>query len=890
MRKGFSAAAIGLSVFAMLTTTAGAITTASASTGTCTAVNGPASMNDLPATADCGSGTAATAGAVQDEALSPNFGTAKPTTLISSTPIPFSHTNGDILAVTEINGASNELAIGGNFSTVTQSNGKTVPAIDFAVLNATTGDVIYAPSGTGTDLGPANSKTKADKYVRSFTSLNGTLYVGGDFDHWDGTARSHVVALDSSFNVTAWNPGAGGDVRALATDGSSIYIGGEIGQVAAVDTSLGAQLWAQDVSGGSVHALLATNGVLYVGGLFETYGSVTQHGLVEVNTSNGTVIPGFNMHLRPDINSSSTTGTDAYSGEDPISLSVGPNPSEILVGCGGHAPPGESSNEANLVNATTGARYWTYSTIGDGQAIGSVGDTTVVGYHNSTNQTVRGPYYAAQLENSNGAETTWDPKITGETEGNNDDAGNGGVQAMYVDQNTGTIYMGGAFSLWNGASGHQSLIAFTFAVPPPSAPDAPTIGTATPYDSSATLTWTAPLNDGGAPVTDYHVTVSPSIAGNPVDVGNTTSATISGLKNNTKYTFKVAAINSIGTGPNSGSSNSVTPKSSLGSAPGGGGGGGGTTGGGGSSGGGGGGGVAAPVGTVPVRIAGADRFGTADAALAAEFPTAGSAGAVVLATASNYPDALIGTALAAAKNAPLLFVSGSLSADTQADIVRVLPPGGTVYLLGGTAAIPDSVSTALKALGFAVTRYAGTDRYGTALAVAAGLNNPGTVFLATGNNFPDALTAGPAAAHLHGVVLLTDGSTLPAAVKTYLTAHPGTVYAVGAPAAAADPTATKLAGADRYATAVAVDTSVFAGGPTTLGVASGVQFPDALSGGVYQAHFGGAMVLSDPAVLPTTTSAYLTSVKSTVTTTAIFGGSAALSASVQTAIDAALGF
>jgi putative cell wall-binding protein len=291
-----------------------------------------------------------------------------------------------------------------------------------------------------------------------------------------------------------------------------------------------------------------------------------------------------------------------------------------------------------------------------------------------------------------------------------------------------------------------------------------------------------------------------------------------------------------------------------------------------------------------VRIAGADRFATADAALAAEFPTAGSAGAVVLATAANYPDALIGTALAAAKNAPLLFVDGSLTAGTTADIVKVLPPGGTVYLLGGTAAIPDSVSTALKALGFVVTRYAGSDRYGTALAVAAGLGNPSSVFLATGTNFPDALTAGPAAAHLHGAVLLTDGSTMPASVKAYLTAHPGTVYAVGAPAAAADKSAIALTGSDRYATAVAVDTSVFAGGPANIGIASGVQFPDALSGGVYQAHFGGAMVLSDPAALPTSTSTYLTSVKSTVTRTAIFGGSAALSVSVQTAIGAALGF
>jgi putative cell wall-binding protein len=212
-----------------------------------------------------------------------------------------------------------------------------------------------------------------------------------------------------------------------------------------------------------------------------------------------------------------------------------------------------------------------------------------------------------------------------------------------------------------------------------------------------------------------------------------------------------------------------------------------------------------------------------------------------------------------------------------------------VYLLGGTSAIPDSVKTAITALGFTVTRYAGSDRYGTALAVAAGLGNPGTVFLATGTNFPDALTAGPAAAHMHGAVLLTDGSTMPASVTAYLAAHPGTVYAVGSPAAAADPSATKLTGADRYATAVAVDTAVFSGGPTNIGVASGLQFPDALSGGVYQAHFGGAMVLSDPAVLPASTSTYLGSVKGTVASTAIFGGTSALSASVQTAVKTALG-
>ncbi len=93
------------------------------------------------------------------------------------------------------------------------------------------------------------------------------------------------------------------------------------------------------------------------------------------------------------------------------------------------------------------------------------------------------------------------------------------------------------------------------------------------------------------------------------------------------------------------------------------------------------------------RLSGADRFATAVAISNTEFPAAGTAGAVVLARSDDYPDALVGTALAAARTAPLLFASGgSLSPPTQAEIVRVLPAGRTVYLLGGVSAIPASVA------------------------------------------------------------------------------------------------------------------------------------------------------------------------------------------------------
>jgi putative cell wall-binding protein len=378
-------------------------------------------------------------------------------------------------------------------------------------------------------------------------------------------------------------------------------------------------------------------------------------------------------------------------------------------------------------------------------------------------------------------------------------------------------------------------------------------------NASGTLSWTAPTDNGGSVVTGYVITPSDR----DPHRGNVTTTTITGLTNGVGYTFTVAAINDVGAGTDSAASTSVTPTA-------------------------GGGGAGTP--TATVRFSGGDRFGTAIAAAGARFPTAGSAGAVVLARSDDYADALVGTPLAAAKNAPLLFAQGgSLTVATKAEIQRVLPVGGTVYLLGGSAAIPASVAAALTDLGYATVRYAGDDRYGTALAVAHALGDPNTVLLATGTNFPDALTAGPAAAHIDGVVLLTDGSVLPAAVKAYLAAHPGTVYAVGGPAAAADPLAVPLMGVDRYASAVAVATALF-DSPITVGVASGMTYPDALSGGAFEALAGGPILLSTPTSLPTSTSVYLTGAKDTIITSSVFGGASALSESLQTAVGTALGW
>jgi hypothetical protein len=291
----------------------------------------------------------------------------------------------------------------------------------------------------------------------------------------------------------------------------------------------------------------------------------------------------------------------------------------------------------------------------------------------------------------------------------------------------------------------------------------------------------------------------------------------------------------------------------------------------------------------PSRLSGADRQSTAVAVSTSAFPTAGSASAVVLARADDFADALAGGPLAAAKHAPLLLTSsGSLDAVTATEIQRVLPKGGTVYLLGGTSAISAAVATAITALGDVATRIAGTDRFGTAVAIAGAMGNPSTVFEASGVNFPDALSAVPAAVANHGAILLTDGAA-PAAVTTaYLSAHATTRYAIGGPAAYADPTAIGIAGADRYATSDAVALAFF---PDTTGVsvASAATFPDALAAGPVAGLAHNPVLLVPPTgVLPEPVTSYLTTHANTITSVQAFGGTGAVTDTVLTELAATL--
>jgi putative cell wall-binding protein len=287
-----------------------------------------------------------------------------------------------------------------------------------------------------------------------------------------------------------------------------------------------------------------------------------------------------------------------------------------------------------------------------------------------------------------------------------------------------------------------------------------------------------------------------------------------------------------------------------------------------------------------LRISGASRFDTAIATSQDEFPTPGTAKAVVLTRADNYPDALAGVPLAAKVGGPLLLTSSAaLNTTVGAEITRVLPAGGTVYILGGTAAVGAAVAATLTNSHFAVKRLAGTDRFATAVAIADALGDPTTVFEATGLNFPDALAGGPAAITSSAAILLTNGSTQAPATAAYLAAHSGgTHYALGGPAATADPSATSIVGTDRYATAARVADTFF-NSPSAVGVATGGNFPDALAAGPDLGSKQAPLLLVPPVgALPEGSTRELLLDNPTLRSALVFGGTLSISDDVASQV------
>ncbi|GIG85069.1 hypothetical protein Pen02_00050 [Plantactinospora endophytica] len=303
------------------------------------------------------------------------------------------------------------------------------------------------------------------------------------------------------------------------------------------------------------------------------------------------------------------------------------------------------------------------------------------------------------------------------------------------------------------------------------------------------------------------------------------------------------------------------------------------------------------------RLAGQDRFTTANAVSQAHWATASDqndprqfADAVVLSRSDLFADALGGAALAAAKQGPLLMTPPTgLNAVTETEIRRILPVGRTVYLLGSPGAISTTVENQVKALGYQVERLAGQDRFSTSVAIANEINpNPTYVLAATGLNFPDALAAGAAAGSFNvpgsgqsAVVVLTSDYTLSTGTKNYLDRVAGNgsrVVGIGLQGAQATApyNPIEIFGSSRYETSLFTAWAFF-GGTNHAGLATGVDWPDALSGGALMATINGPLLLTrgNESALSFEPELFLDEHSGSLDTALMFGSAAVLSAGQQ---------
>ena len=252
-----------------------------------------------------------------------------------------------------------------------------------------------------------------------------------------------------------------------------------------------------------------------------------------------------------------------------------------------------------------------------------------------------------------------------------------------------------------------------------------------------------------------------------------------------------------------------------------------------------------------IRVSGANRFKTAFKVADELKHTLGVEmfDAVIIASGTNFADALSGSYLATVKNAPMLLSLGDAnSADLHAYIENNLVKGGTVYILGGNAAVPSTLDVMME--GYTVVRLAGSTRYETNLRILeeAGVSADQDILVCTGTNFADALSASA----LNRPILMV-GKSLTQAQKDFLADKNGNFYILGGTGAVsasmedelnAYGQVERLGGKSRYETSVIIAQKFFENTEHAVLVYA-KNFPDGLSGGMLAYSLNAPLILTD---------------------------------------------
>ncbi|WP_131104318.1 cell wall-binding repeat-containing protein [Ornithinimicrobium sufpigmenti] len=214
----------------------------------------------------------------------------------------------------------------------------------------------------------------------------------------------------------------------------------------------------------------------------------------------------------------------------------------------------------------------------------------------------------------------------------------------------------------------------------------------------------------------------------------------------------------------------------------------------------------------------------------------------------------VGTRLVARLTAVL---AGAALAVSPGLVQAQTPPPADQAAVGGDHA-------PARDLNFRVERLQGADRYRTAAQVSARFFSPKVpvAYVASGVNYPDALSAGPAAESRNAPVLFVRPGSVPEATAAELRRlQPGRIIVVGGSSAVSDGvvselraltagTVTRLAGTNRYGTSVRISQDAFPGGAGIVWVATGQGWPDALAAGAAAAVQDGPVLLTERTSIP----------------------------------------
>ncbi|PYD00219.1 cell wall-binding repeat-containing protein [Microbacterium esteraromaticum] len=267
--------------------------------------------------------------------------------------------------------------------------------------------------------------------------------------------------------------------------------------------------------------------------------------------------------------------------------------------------------------------------------------------------------------------------------------------------------------------------------------------------------------------------------------------------------------------------------------------------------------AATAVGTVTVsRLAGRVRETTAIEVSRAAWPSGAST--VMLATSLDYPDALSAAAAAGKASASLLLTpAAAIPAEVTAEIKRLNPT--RIVLVGGTGVLSAKVAAQAAAAAPAakVQRVSGATRYATSRTAAEMGGQSAQVLIATGRDYPDALSAAAVGNSTGAPVLLVDGaqSKLDAASVATLRKIGATsatiVGGTGVVSAGVEKnlrslgiSVTRISGADRYATNDAVAKKYFPSSALKVLFASGSGYADALSASVLAGRWSVPLLLT----------------------------------------------